>query len=60
MIRQSPERGEPKKRRHQATDRPGRQGREMQDLLAGIFDEVEALDPADFYDPEELGIKTRR
>lgn len=55
MIRQSPRRGEPKKERKQAIHKAGSQerDREMQDILAGIFDDA-AVDPAELFDPRDF------
>lgn len=54
MIRQSRDEGESPKHPRRDTDEPNRQAREMPQILAGNFDEGDDLDPADFFDPEDL------
>ena len=59
MIRQSKDRGESKKHPRSDTDERKCQAREMREILAGIFDDGDDLDPADFFEPEDLGIRAR-
>lgn len=54
MIRQSRKRGESKKRRDQTTDEHDCQSPELEQILTGIFDDGDEVEPADFYDPEDL------
>jgi hypothetical protein len=54
MIRQSKERGESKKKPPRDTDERECQSSETQEIVSGIFDDDEDLDPADFFDPEDL------
>jgi hypothetical protein len=60
MIRQLTNRGEsenrPQKDPHEIAPEPA----EMLDSPEQIFDEDEDIDPADFFDPEDLGVQTRR
>jgi hypothetical protein len=59
MIRQSRDREESKKQPRRATDVPRCQARETEETGTGIFDDGDDLDPADFFDPEDLGIRAR-
>ena len=54
MIRQFQDRGESKKQPHRATDDRKCQSSEIQEIVTGIFDDGDGLDPADFFDPEDL------
>jgi len=53
MIRQSQDRGGSQKDRRQATAEPKCQDPETQEILTVVFD-GDDLDPADFYEPEDL------
>jgi hypothetical protein len=54
MIRQSQNRGESKKDRRSDIDERKCQAPDTQETLTEIFDEEDDLDPADFFDPEDL------
>ena len=54
MIRQSHGREEPQKRPHRDTDERWRQVVEGWEIPTGDFENEDDLDPADFFDPEDL------
>jgi hypothetical protein len=54
MIRQSADRRESNKHPRRDTDEPEGQSGETDKMAMGIFDDDEGIDPADFFDPEDL------
>jgi hypothetical protein len=54
MIRHSKGREEFKKEARITTDERECQSRESDEMVTGIFDDGDGLDPADFFDPQDL------
>ncbi len=54
MIRQSQDRGESKKHRHSDIHETNCQAHELQEVITRTLGDRDDLDPADFYDPEDL------
>ena len=54
MIRQSQDRGESKKQPHSDTNGQWRQVVEGWEIPAGNFPDDDDLDPADFFEPQDL------
>jgi hypothetical protein len=56
MIRQFQEGGEPKKQPHRDTEKGWRQAVEGWEIPTQNFPDDDDLDPADFFEPEDLPI----
>jgi len=53
-MRQSKDRGELKKHPRSDTHEPKCQAHELQEIITPTLGDGDDLDPADFYDPEDL------